>query len=101
MAYETHGRCWAAHGPFGLTFSNVFGALVHLDLRFRMNLGPRALSIDACAAKSSTGEQGTTPFGWYLKESGPRAGTFKEGTGTFMPDTCHLYLVTCHLYLYT
>ena len=56
MAHEAHGRCWAAHGPFGPTFSNVFGAPVHLDLRFSMNLGPRTLSLGACAVKSSTGE---------------------------------------------
>ena len=56
IAHETHGRCWAAHGPFGLTFSRVFVPSDALSLRFPMNLGPRTLSLGACAVKSSTGE---------------------------------------------
>ena len=39
MAREAHGRCWAAHGPFGLTFSNVLGPHGAQSLRFPMILG--------------------------------------------------------------
>ena len=56
MAPESLGRCWAAHESFGLKFSYDFGALVNLSLRFHMILGPRTLSLHACAAKSSRGE---------------------------------------------
>ena len=56
IAHEAHGRCWVAHGPFRFTFSNVFGALVNLDLRFPMIMGPRAFSLDACAVTSSEDE---------------------------------------------
>ena len=61
MAHEAHGRCWAAHVPFGLTFSHVFGPSDALSLRFPMNLGPRTLSLGACAAKSPKAELSMTP----------------------------------------
>ena len=38
---------------FELTFSVVFGPSDALSLRFRRILGPRTLSLYACAAKSS------------------------------------------------
>ena len=43
IAYEAHGRCWAAHGPFELKFSNVFGPSDALSLRFPMFCGHRTL----------------------------------------------------------
>ena len=58
------------------------------------------LSHGACAANSSKDEFWGSPhlrFFVVFATEGER--TFKEGTGAFMPDTCHLYLVTCHLYL--
>ena len=75
MAREAHGRCWAAHGPFGLTFSNEFGAHAHLDLRFPLFWGPRTLSLHPCAAKSPKAELRTTPPAGILGGLGPRAGT--------------------------
>ena len=42
---------WAGHGPFGFTFSNEFGGLVNLDLRFPLLLCLRTFSLGACAMK--------------------------------------------------
>ena len=44
------------HERSELAFSNVFGPSDALSLRFQLFGGPRAISLDACAAKSSEGE---------------------------------------------
>ena len=49
-----------------LRFPNDSGASVNLSLRFRMILGPRTLSLDACTAKSPGGEFRATPSIWFF-----------------------------------
>ena len=55
------GQLQVAHGPYGLTFSSVWGAHAHMSLRFQMFWGPRTLSPYACAAKSPRPRKGHPP----------------------------------------
>ena len=80
-------RSWGSHDSFELTFSNVLVALGALSFCFPTFLGLRALSTYACAAKSSQAEFGTTHGWWFFMAFGPWAGTFKEGTRTFIAGT--------------
>ena len=56
MANEAHVKCWAAHMVFGMTFSDVWEPYGAQSLRFPLIMCSRALSLDACAMKSSAGE---------------------------------------------
>ena len=93
MAHEAHGRCWAAHGPFGLTFSNDFVPSDALSLRFPTLLDPLTLSPYACAAKSPKAELSWTSTPWYFEGFWAVAGNLEGGdirTFLLIPDTCHL-----------
>ena len=57
-------------------------------------LGPPALSLHTCAAKSHGPNLEQPKVGSILGGFLPRAGTFKEGTRTFMADTVYLLLDT-------
>ena len=107
IAHEAHGRCWAAHGQFGLTFSHECCSYVYSGLRFLKNWGPRTLSLHTCAAKSSGPEGGlgqppTYDFLWRL---GLGREPFEGGLQVHLlliskHVTCHhTSRVTCHLYL--
>ena len=104
------GRRWAAaqtwwflgrfigklrHGSVGMM--HVWEGSAHLDLRFPMFLGPRTLSLHACAAKSPKAELRLTRPYAILGGFGPRGEPLKEGetvTMTFIPDTVYLLLDT-------
>ena len=58
-----------------LRVPNVYGAYVHLSLRFHMILGPRTLSLHACAAKSPKAEFRHPPLEAIFWGFGPWAGT--------------------------
>ena len=103
LDHEAHGRCWAAHGPFGLTFSYVFVPLDALSLRFPMNLGHRTLSLGACAVKSPKAELRTTHGGAFSWRLGPGREPLRRVQGPLLliPDTCYLILDIRHLILDT
>ena len=56
-----------------------FCAPVHLDVRFPNVSVPLTLSLHTCAAKSPKAKLSSTPPDGILRDSGLRAGTFKEG----------------------
>ena len=70
-----------------LTFSTVWELPWALSLCFPMFWGPPTLSLHICAAKSPRGQFSVTPGGGNFGGFGPRAGTFEEGTRTFIADT--------------
>ena len=91
--WEGLGGGRGGHERSELTFSSVLKPSDALSRRFPMLLGPRTLSLDACAAKSSRGEWGATPWSWFFVDSGPWAGNLKGGDiRTFLADTVYLLL---------
>ena len=61
IAYDAHGMCWAAHGPFGLTFSNFFVAPIYFDLRHIMENSlsgeaPKQICTQICTRPSPENE---------------------------------------------
>ena len=61
------GQLQVAHGPYGLTFSSVWGAHAHMSMRFPMFWGPRTLSPYACAVKSPRPSKEPPPrYGFFM-----------------------------------
>ena len=79
MTPGSPGQLKAGHGPFGLKFSNDFGASVNLDLRFPCFWALGRSRSTPVLPNRPEASKGGLPVGGILLNLSPGRGTFKEG----------------------